>query len=239
MKKILMSLIIGLTIPLTGLSAENLSKAFSKELAQTKAAGNNVTMINSMSWSVATDVGAYSRTLGLLHLLNTKEFNEFSTEKKVTVVNIYNTLSVGSLPELRKQAVKEARKILGNNAPITERDWRDVMGNSRGWNNLSAAKQAAFIKKKMSDPLPRSYVAEALTKLVNKERAKRVLLLKVFKGQTPTTLLLDSEGNVLNKTVFERGLTVKDYIEKYTEILEPEEEDDKEKVLEVKDKDAK
>ena len=238
MKKILMSLIIGLTIPLTGLSAENLSKAFSKELAQTKAAGNNVTMINSM-WGLRTPTEAYARTLMLHRLLNTKEFNEFSTEKKVTVVNIYNTLSVGSLPELRKHAVKEARKILGNNAPITERDWRDVMGNSRGWNNLSAAKQAAFIKKKMSDPLPRSYVAEALTKLVNKERAKRVLLLKVFKGQTPTTLLLDSEGNVLNKTVFERGLTVKDYIEKYTEILEPEEEDDKEKVLEVKDKDAK
>jgi hypothetical protein len=176
--------------------------------------------------------------LGLLRLLNTKEFNEFSTEKKVTVVNIYNTVS-DAIPELRKQAIKDARKILGNHAPITERDWRDVMGNSRAWNNLSAAKQAAFIKKKMSDPLPRSYVAEALTKLVNRERAKRALLLKVFKGQTPTTLLLDSEGNVLNKTVFERGLTVKDYIEKYTEILEPEEEDDKEKDLKVKGKDAK
>ena len=113
------------------------------------------------------------------------------------------------------------------------------MSNSRGWSSLSAAKQAAFIKSKMSDPLPMHYVALAMKRLKAQERTKKALLWNSFKGETPVSLLLDSKGNVLNKRVYEHGLTVKDYIEKYTEILEPEEEDDKEKDSKVKSKDAK
>ena len=179
------------------------------------------------------------RSFMLRRLLLTKEFKDFSKENKVTVINISPTLQYKDTVELRKQAVKDARKILGVNAPITESHWRDIMSNSRGWTSLSAAQQADFIKKKMSDPLPMHYVGQALVRLVNKERGKKALRWKFFKGDTPVSILLDSEGNVLNKRVYEHGLTVKDYIEKYTEILEPEEEDDKEKDSKVKSKDAK
>ena len=239
MKKMLL-LIVGLTISLTGLSAENLSKAFSKELAQTKAAGNNVTMISSMEYTGRPHPRALGRSVALNRLLNTKEFKDFSTDKKVTVINYFRVVTLqeqrGKLMEL---AVKDARKILGNNAPITESHWRDIMSNSFGWRTLSEAEKSAFIKKKMSDPLPTHYVRQALVRIVNKERVNKAVAWKEFKTQTPTTILLDSEGNVLNRTVFNHNMKAKDYIEKYTEILEPEEEDEKEKDSKVKSKDAK
>jgi hypothetical protein len=230
MKQILLPLIVGLTLSLTGWSAENLSNVFSKELAQTKKEGNNATLINAL------DVSPHVvyRSAGLQRMLDSKEFKEFAKDNKVTIINMRRQVVVTG--EMRKNAVENARKILGNNAPITYEDWVSTMSNWRGWSSLNASQKDAHIKKLMSDPLPRHYVNIALKNVVNKERVKKVTLMKVFNGEFPSTLLLDSKGNVLNKTVFKRGMTVKDYIEKYTEILVPEEEENDSK---NKDKAAK
>jgi hypothetical protein len=223
MKKMLLSFIIGLTISLTGLSAENMSEVFSKELAQTKAAGNDVTMISGMeTYELVARLGSgaerlaivdrITRSRALQRLLLTKEFKDFSKDKKVTVININKTESVIKMrARLRELAFTDVNEILGKNAP------------------------KEFKGKKHRE----YFAAQAMTVLLNKERGKKVLLWRAFNGEAPVSLLLDSKGNVLNKTLYKHGLSAKDYIEKYTEILDPEEEDDKEKDSKVKSEDAK
>ena len=238
MKKIL-SLIL-LSLSLTGWSAENLSELFSSELAQTKASENNVTMINSMELSgqpIYNDSHVRSRMLQ--SVLLSKEFKEFTKDKKVTVINIYRTLTYKDVQKLKKDAKENARAILGDNAPITEAHWRGTLSNGRAdgvWKRMTKKEQDAHIKKLMARPLPAHYLQQAWKVLYGKEREKRMLLWSAFNGQAPVSLLLDEKGNVLNKKVFKRGLKVEDYINKYTEILAPEEAKEKaEKEKENKD----
>lgn len=241
MKKIL-SLIL-LSLSLTGWGAENLSKVFSSELAETKAAENNVTMINSMELSGSPyTAGAHARSIELQRMLVSKEFKEFSKANKVTVKNIYRTVTYDDVVKLKAEARENAREILGVNAPLTESHWRGMMSNSPpngGWHKMSRKAQDAWVKKQMSKPLPQHYLQQAWRVVYSKDKAKRKVLWKVFNGQVPVSLLLDSEGNVLNKKVFKRGLKVEDYIKEYKEILDPEEEDEEKEDSKVKEKVAK
>ena len=243
MKKILSLILLSLTLAASG--AENLSKVFSSELAQTKSSGNKVTMINSME--MGGDIRyntAMLHSRALKSILNSKEFKEFAVDNNVTVVNVYRTLTYKDVTSLREDARANAATILGVNAPSTESHWRGIMSNNLSWHKMTKKAQDATIKKLMNRTTwTPHYAQQAMNKLFVKERTKRQVLWNAFNGQAPVSLLLDAKGNVLNKKLYRYPTKVEDYIKEYTEILNPEEakekadkenKDDKEKEPENK-----
>lgn len=244
MKKILSLILLSLMLPASG--AENLSKVFSNELAQSKSLDNNVTLINSME-TISSPQHNTSRlhSVALQRMLDSKEFKEFAKDKKVTVINIYRTLTYKDVTRLNKEARKNALNILGENAPHKASHWRDIMSNSApnsAWHKMSRKEQDAWVAKKMDKPLPTHYTQQAMTSLMVKERGKRQLLWKAFNGQAPVSLLLDNEGNVLNKKLYRWSPESEEqYTNELLEILDPEEAKEKaeKKAEEDKKKDKK